>query len=153
MKSKKTSAADGKGAQTGMDGVDGADGAAAMSGNGGAGQASLQMKSEIMAGGADPNDRGMPGLTRRGQQEDMPQSAMDTGQGADAGAMPEGGKGARTGSGGGGRAGGGDSGMGGGGGDDSGDGGGSPRVRSCGTMDVHRRLLSSDPAYARAQPD
>jgi hypothetical protein len=72
MKSKKTPAADGKGAQTGMDGVDGADGAdgaAAMSGNGEAGQASLQLKSEIMAGIADPNDRGMPGVTRRGQQQ------------------------------------------------------------------------------------
>src|SRR5262245_15760385 len=43
-------------------------------------------------------------------------------------------------------------GMGGGGG---GDGGGAetPRRRTCGTMDVHRRLLSRDPAYARARAE
>jgi hypothetical protein len=146
MKSKKTPAVDGKGAQTGMDGMDGLDGLDGMDGAGDARQASLQMKSGIMASGADPNDRRMPGVTRRGQQqEEMPQAAMDAGQGAAAGAMPDGGMPARTGDGGGG------GGMGGRRADDPGNDGGSPRVRSCGTMDVHRRLLSSDPAYARVR--
>ena len=49
--------------------------------------------------------------------------------------------------------GGGNGGYGGGsGGGGNGD-GNTPRARNCGTMDVHRRLLSQDPAYARARDD
>ncbi|WP_289884786.1 M43 family zinc metalloprotease [Janthinobacterium sp. SUN118] len=41
----------------------------------------------------------------------------------------------------------------GGGGDGDSQGGGTPQVRTCATMDVHRRLLSEDPAYARVRDD
>ena len=39
------------------------------------------------------------------------------------------------------------------GGDGGGQGGGTPQVRTCATMDVHRRLLSEDPSYARVRAD
>ena len=39
------------------------------------------------------------------------------------------------------------------GGDGGGQGGGTPQVRTCATMDVHRRLLNEDPSYARVRAD
>ncbi len=53
--------------------------------------------------------------------------------------------------GGGGGSGGSGGGMGGAGG--GGQGGGTPQVRTCATMDVHRRLLSEDPAYASVRDE
>ncbi|HEU4818497.1 MAG TPA: zinc metalloprotease, partial [Janthinobacterium sp.] len=49
----------------------------------------------------------------------------------------------------------GDGGGGGGGmgGDGGGQGGGTPQVRTCATMDVHRRLLTEDPSYASVRAD
>ncbi|MEG1324233.1 MAG: M43 family zinc metalloprotease [Janthinobacterium sp.] len=49
--------------------------------------------------------------------------------------------------------GGGGGGMGGGGGGGGGQGGGAPQVRTCATMDVHRRLLTEDPSYASVRAD
>jgi len=78
----------------------------------------------------DDNDGGMPAGMMDARDED-----------ADDG-MPGGGMGG----GGGGNGGGGKGGGGGGDGD-----GNTPRSRSCATMEVHRRLLSRDPSYARAR--
>ena len=44
-------------------------------------------------------------------------------------------------------------GMGGDGGQGGGQGGGTPQKRTCATMDVHRRLLTEDPAYANVRAD
>lgn len=159
MKSKKA------GGATGMEGEDAAsqgEGKAGygMKGNGGSQHASLQMSDETPVGAAGPNDRGMPGVSVRSQHQDMPEGSMGQEQSADARNMPDGSMGnigaAGTigvlgGVGGVGSVGG----VGGGGGgagqrDDDG-GGGTPHQRTCGTMAVHRRLLSSDPAYARAR--
>ncbi|WP_205711262.1 M43 family zinc metalloprotease [Janthinobacterium lividum] len=49
--------------------------------------------------------------------------------------------------------GGGSGGMGGDGGQGGGQGGGTPQTRTCATMDVHRRLLTEDPAYANVRAD
>ncbi|WP_338679783.1 M43 family zinc metalloprotease [Janthinobacterium sp. TB1-E2] len=49
--------------------------------------------------------------------------------------------------------GGGSGGMGGDGGQGGGQGGGTPQKRTCATMDVHRRLLTEDPAYANVRAD
>ena len=137
--------------------MNGQDGKNNMDGNGEAGHGSLQMTGDGAAGGADPNERGMPGVTLRGQQRGMPQFSMEDSQSAQAGGMPGGGMGnGHAGSGDGSGAGAASAGGGGGGGGGSSIGGrdddpdnAAPPVRSCGTMDVHRRLLSADPAYAR----
>ena len=112
-----------------------------MNGHGEPAPASLHLSDETPAGAADPNDRGMPGVSIRSQQQDMPEGSMDQGGGVQAHGMPPGGMGT------------GDAGSGGGAGgrDDDGADGGVPTRRSCGTMAVHRRLLSTSPAYARAR--
>jgi hypothetical protein len=119
-----------------------------------AGNLQYQMAGERPAALADPNDRGMPGVTRRGAREGMPAGGMDGGGDSRDDAMPGGGM-----NGGGNADGpGGPGGMGGGGGM-GGSGGprglGGPqqprRVRRCATMDVHRRLLSTHPEYVRAR--
>jgi hypothetical protein len=83
---------------------------------------------------SDAGQGGMPGLIGRGSGDAMSAGGMD--------------EVAESGSGGGGMPGGG--GMGGGGdGGGSGDDENPPRVRTCATMDVHRRLLTMSPEYAR----
>jgi hypothetical protein len=104
---------------------------------------SLQMADATSAGEGDPNERGMPGVSVRGQQQDMPEGSMDNGKRAQGQAMPGGSMGS-------GDIGGGSIGGGNGRGAD-GPAGGNGRGRTCGTMAVHRRLLSSDPAYARTR--
>jgi len=98
-----------------------------------------------------PDDRGMPGL-----QDHAPVSSMmgetDPVQQGEAHEMPSGGmknlKSRPNGSHGGG--GGGNDGSGGFG---DGTGGDAPQVRQCATMDVHRRLLSTDNEYARMRDE
>jgi hypothetical protein len=93
----------------------------------------------------------MPGsehtIVADGERE-MPETGMGAGNSDTGGGMPGGGMGgdddARRDMPGGG--------MGGGGGEE-GAGGETPRRRTCATMDVHRRLLSSDPGYARARAE
>ena len=154
MKSKKTPAAAGMGdgdaakvdGKAGMDGIDGIDGAEGVDGggNGGFSQDSLQIAAQPGTDEIDPNDRGMPGISARGQQQDMPEGSMIARKSARALEMPGGGMGDANGGG---------SGIGGGAGGrgDGGPEGGTPRARSCGTMAVHRRLLSTNPEYARAR--
>jgi hypothetical protein len=76
----------------------------------------------------------MPRVRARAEAR-MPEGRMNGDTGGDEGDMP----------GGGGMGGGGSSGDSGGGGDRP------PQARTCGTMDVHRRLLSTVPEYARAR--
>ncbi len=102
-----------------------------------------------------PEERGMPGIARREPAGDMPSGAMEVKQGGrgseyemPTGSMGNGSTGLEGAGGGGGGFGGG-SGSGGGGGGDS----GVPQVRKCGTMDVHRRLLSTNAEYARRRDD
>lgn len=57
------------------------------------------MQSEGMTDEGDPNDRGMPGVTLRGQQQDMPEVEMEEGKSASSGQMPAGGMGHGAGSG------------------------------------------------------
>lgn len=97
-----------------------------------------------------PEERGMPGLGRREPTGGMPSGAMEAkggGRGSEyempTGSMGNGSAGLER-AGGGGGSGGFGGGSGSGGGEDS----GVPQVRKCGTMDVHRRLLSSNPEYA-----
>jgi hypothetical protein len=93
---------------------------------------------EAARGMSDVDGHGMPGLTDR-----ISSSAMSDGARMDEAEEPPGGDSMPGG------------GMGDAGdGDDAHFGGGDeepPRRRTCGTMDVHRRLLSTDPAYARAR--
>lgn len=150
MKSKKTPAALGMGDGEAAEQDDGKAGIDGMDGNG-ARHDSLTMSEGHAFDEGDPNDRGMPGVSIRAQQQDMPDGSMEVGHGAQAQTMPGGGMGTgdvgsgRSGSGGAGGTGG----AGGRNGDDSD--GGSPRVRNCGTMAVHRRLLSTDLGYARSR--
>jgi hypothetical protein len=122
--------------------------------NGGNGHAHHYMAGEQPMGWADPNDRGMPGITNREPQDAMPSGGMNERAESRRDGMPGGGgmngQGRPQGPGGSGGMGGsgGDGGFGGPGGSD---GENQPRVRRCGTMDVHRRLLSTNPAYARAR--
>ncbi|MFC5477764.1 M43 family zinc metalloprotease [Massilia suwonensis] len=103
-----------------------------------------------------PEERGMPGITRREPGADMPSGRMEAEKGGrgreydmPAGGMGDGSIGPASADGAGGGGGGfGNAGGGGGGGD-----GRQPQVRKCGTMDVHRRLLSTDPEYARRRDD
>ncbi|SFV18003.1 M43 family zinc metalloprotease [Pseudoduganella namucuonensis] len=119
--------------------------------------ASYQMAGEGNLGWADPNDRGMPGVSKRGPQDDMPSGGMNERSGAREDDMPGGDMGGGPGGGdpggGSGNYGGSGSGSGnyGGGGGNFASGGTDPqpRVRRCATMDVHRRLLSTNPEYAR----
>jgi hypothetical protein len=114
-----------------------------MKGNGAADGISMRMPNDEQVGWSDPSDRGMPGVSRRGPQNDMAHGRMDDG-GSFGDDMPRGDMGDGGGNGGG-R---GDSGSGGEGGD-----GAQPQVRRCGTMEVHRRLLSTDPDYARRRDE
>jgi hypothetical protein len=145
--------------------VDGCDcvepnGAAAAQGTEGNGLARFQMAGETPLGLADPGDRGMPGVSKREVQDGMPSRGMAERADSRNGGMPGGGmngggisggtgQGKSNGSGGsggmGGSGGSGGAGAGGFGGE------GQPRARRCATMDVHRRLLSTNPAYARAR--
>jgi ABC-type taurine transport system substrate-binding protein len=111
-----------------------------MLGNREADRSSLQMPNDEPVARADPNDRGMPGVSRRGPQNDMSHGRMDDGNRSPGDAMPGGGMG-------------GGGGTGGGGGGGGGDGSARPRVRRCATMEVHRRLLSTDPQYARRRDE
>jgi len=113
--------------------------------------------SDRMAGEADTLYR-MPGSEDHGN--DAPPATMHANDDEQDGSMPSGGMDARDedaddsmpgGSMGGG--GGGNSGNGGSGGGGRDGEGHTPQSRNCGTMDVHRRLLSQDPAYARARDD
>jgi ABC-type taurine transport system substrate-binding protein len=111
-----------------------------MAGNG-ADIVSLQMPNDEQLGWADPNDRGMPGVSKRGPQNDMAHGRMEHAKNSPRDAMPGGDMG-----------GGGSGGI--GSGDSGGDNGGAkPQVRRCGTMEVHRRLLSTDPEYARMRDE
>jgi ABC-type taurine transport system substrate-binding protein len=107
--------------------------ASGMMGSGASNGVSLLMPGDEPAGLEDPDDRGMPGLGKAGARDDMSAGSMDEANAGLDGGMPGGG-------------------MGDGGGSGSGSGGfggGTPRVRRCATMDVHRRLLSTNPEYAR----
>ncbi len=138
MKTKKAGTAVGMDDGDAETQTDGQAVAGNMDGNG----ESLHLSDETQASTADPNDRGMPGISIRSQQQDMPEGSMEPGKGAQAQGMPAGGMGPGNI----------DSGGGGAGGrDDDGADGGVPARRSCGTMAVHRRLLSTSPAYARAR--
>jgi ABC-type taurine transport system substrate-binding protein len=88
-------------------------------------EASCDMPVGCMSSGGDEEPGGMP------------VGCMDDKSGDEASCMPEHGMG-------------GGEGQKGGGGDD---GGGTPRSRTCATMDVHRRLLSQFPSYARARDE
>lgn len=122
------------------------------------------MAGEGSLGWADPNDRGMPGVSKRGPQDGMPSGGMNEKSSSRDDGMPggdmngggggSGGMGGPGGSGGSGGHGGGNNG--GFGGYDGPGGYGSenqPQVRRCATMDVHRRLLSTNPEYARARDE
>ncbi|WP_332879597.1 M43 family zinc metalloprotease [Massilia sp. S19_KUP03_FR1] len=144
MKTKKAGAAAGMDDGSVEGQTDGKAVPSGMNGNGESEPASLQLSDETPAGSADPNDRGMPGVSVRSQQQDMPEGSMGHEKSAQAQSMPAGSMGA---------GGIGSSGNSGGAGsrDEDGLDGGTPRKRTCGTMAVHRRLLSTDPAYARAR--
>ncbi|WP_308700737.1 M43 family zinc metalloprotease [Pseudoduganella rivuli] len=122
---------------------------------------SQQMAGEGSLGWADPNDRGMPGVSKRGPQDGMPSGGMNERSGGRDDGMPGGdmnGGGGFGGSGGSGGMGGpggsgGDGGSGGYGGPGGYGGENLPQVRRCATMDVHRRLLSTNPDYARARDE
>ncbi len=130
-----------------------------MQGSDGNGISQYQMAGEQPLGWADPNDRGMPGISKRGPQEGMPPGGMDERADSRDDGMPGGGMNdGDGGSGGPSGPGGGAGGAGGSGGFNFGGPGGfggenQPQVRRCATMDVHRRLLSTNPAYARARDD
>ncbi len=127
---------------------------------------SMPVEGDVQAGTDAPGGDVMPGQRLGVSYAD--QAALTQGvAGADAGDMPGGGMqqasqgmaGAscmHVGDGGGmggdrddGGGGGGAGGMGGGGEQ----GGGTPQVRTCATMDVHRRLLTEDPSYANVRAD
>jgi hypothetical protein len=62
-----------------------------MLGNGAADSVALKMPNDEQVGLADPNDRGMPGVSRRGPQNDMSHGRMDDGKSSSpADAMPAG---------------------------------------------------------------
>jgi len=109
---------------------------------------SNQMPNDLSVGFTDPNDRGMPGVSKHEPLEGMPLGLMEQAKSWQNDTMPRGDMGAANGrddiGGGFGGAGNG----GGAGGDGDGDGGGARQARRCGTMEVHRRLLSADPDYA-----
>jgi hypothetical protein len=113
-----------------------------------------QMANEHKVGWADPNDRGMPGITRRGSQDGMPSDGMNERQTGRDDGMPGGGMGDGNNNNNNQR---GDGGSGSGGSSGAGSkgpyGGDQPQVRRCATMDVHRRLLSTNPEYARIRDD
>ena len=89
---------------------------------------------------ADPNDRGMPGVSKRSAKNDMPAGRMEAGRAKADDAMPGGGM----------DDGGGNHDVGGGNGSGDGNfGAATPQVRKCSTMNVHRRLLSTNPEYVR----
>jgi hypothetical protein len=111
-----------------------------MSGNGATDSISLKMPNDEQEQWADPNDRGMPGVSKRGPQNDMSHGRMEDAKDLAGDSMPGGGMGG----------GGGNEGLGGGGGNND---GAKPRIRTCATMDVHRRLLSTDPNYARMRDE
>ena len=92
------------------------------------------------AGGASISMSGGGMLTAPDMQGLAASSGMPVNDGGGMGAGHDGGRGA----------GGGGGGMGGGGG---GQGGATPQVRTCATMDVHRRLLSEDPGYASVRDE
>jgi ABC-type taurine transport system substrate-binding protein len=98
-----------------------------MRGNGhGHGETDYRMPGEIQSAAPAESDFDMPGQTGSGGAESMSTSFRDD----SAGDMPGGGMG----------------------GDEEKDSGGdnaAPQMRRCGTMDVHRRLLSTVPEYAR----
>ena len=134
MKTKKSQGAAGMGDGEGGEQDDAAVSMNGMHGNGETDHGSLQMPSEALMGESDPNDRGMPGVSQRGQQQGMPKGGMEAGGAGIGQSMPGGGMG---------------DGGGGIGSSGRGDGGGTPNIRTCGTMSVHRRLLSTNPQYAR----
>jgi hypothetical protein len=148
-----------KGGTTAPDGANAEDSAA----NAQQGAAEMGMGSMMPndgGAGAAAEDRGMPGLGRRDPTGAMPAGGMEPSREGREFAMPGGGMGngssARPDFGvGGGGSGFGGGGAGGKGGGTGSDGGGEdlPRVRKCATMDVHRRLLSSNPEYARMRDE
>lgn len=97
--------------------------------------------------GTGSGERGMPGIGERPPEGQMPGGGMEAGRRSREFDMPGGGMG--SGGGGGVRGGG----EGGGGGGDNLEGTNLPQVRKCGTMDVHRRLLSTSPEYARVRDE
>ena len=127
MKTKKSQAAVGMGDG---DATGQTDGKVAMDGNGESTHDSLQLSVESSADEGDPNDRGMPGVSTRSQQQDMPEGSMEDGQRALAQAMPAGGMG-------GGDIGGGSIGGGGGGGGSGGDGRSADRPRRSPAEIIH----------------
>ena len=122
-----------------------------MQGNGGANGSSdggsLHMPNDANLEGADRNDHGMPGVSKHRPQNDMSHGRMDDDKEGVGDSMP----GSDMGAGGNdaGKGNGGDGSGGGGGGGGGNYGGAQPQVRTCGTMAVHRRLLTSSPEYAR----
>jgi hypothetical protein len=127
--------------------------ATGMNGNGKAETDFHQMPNDSgYASLADPDDRGMPSVSRRSPNNDMPAGRMEAAAASAGDAMPGsgmGGDGRYDGVRGGGGPSGGNGGNGGNGGGDANIGPATPRVRKCATMDVHRRLLSTNPEYAR----
>jgi hypothetical protein len=109
--------------------------------------------SDSMAGGSGGPDtlHMMPGSEDDGDRS-MLAAGMHTDDGDHDGGMPGGRMDDRDEDGGDGMPGG-PMGGGGGGGGNGGEGDGTPRSRTCATMDVHRRLLSRYPSYARARDE
>jgi ABC-type taurine transport system substrate-binding protein len=139
MKSKTAS---GAGMMGNGGSYDGADIGVGMKANGDEESGALRMPGDSAEPGlADPDDRGMPGVSKRGAGGDMPAGRMEAAEASAGDAMPGGDMqrgGANK-----------DTGGGSGSGGSSGDGAPKLPERKCGTMDVHRRLLSTDPDYAR----
>ena len=139
MKTKKSESASSSGEDCGCDGADRMPGESdAMKTQAGGTDGDYAMPAAAAMSGEAP-ERGMSG-TDAGNGDSMPAAGMDTGRDADGDSgMPGGGMG------------GGGSGDGGGG--DSGGERDTPTVRTCGTMEVHRQLLSRFPEYARARDE
>ncbi|MBB3121484.1 M43 family zinc metalloprotease [Pseudoduganella violacea] len=140
MKAKQSKGVAGKGDDCGCGA---SEGAAAANGS-----ADYAMPHDEALAAAGPGDGGMPGLQRvvRSAAGGMPSArGMDGEEQGDDSGMPGG-----NGMGGDGF---GSGGAGGGGGGAGGRDNDAPAVRRCGTMDVHRRLLSTVPEYARARDE
>jgi hypothetical protein len=118
-----------------------------------------QMPNDDSATPSNIDERGMPGLAGaadRTGRDAMPDGAMtDKAAAGKAADMPGANMGAGMATGGGNGVGNGYLGGGSGGGGSGGGGGGNnpARVRKCGTMNVHRRLLSTVPSYARIRDE
>jgi hypothetical protein len=146
MPGEDIGAAESKGATQSMQGNGHGNGNGNGNGHGHGNAAGSQMPGEKQSNLVEESDDfGMPGLSASsGDAEVMAigakSSGATSGGAIPGGAMPGGGMGGDD-----------NKGAAGGTGTGGGSGGGTPLARRCGTMDVHRRLLSTVPEYARAR--